>query len=89
MRKLILALGAAALLTAPAALAKERNSVMIVPTARPRRARPWMATIAVKMDGHYTPGQGAGRPADQRLRGKVCDDRVARRPRKPGSTGLG
>jgi hypothetical protein len=33
MRKLILALGAAALLAAPAALAKERNVSLIVPTS--------------------------------------------------------
>jgi hypothetical protein len=56
MRKLILALGAAALLTAPAALAKERNLSLIVPTSS-KAGKAVMATIAVKMDGRYTPGK--------------------------------
>lgn len=56
MRKLILALGAAALLTAPAALAKERNVSMIAPVSQ-KAGRAFMATISVKMDGRYTPGK--------------------------------
>jgi hypothetical protein len=56
MRKLIVALGAAALLTAPAALAKERNITVIVPTSS-KAGKAVMATISVKMDGRYTPGK--------------------------------
>jgi len=57
MRKLILALGAAALLTAPAALAKERNVSMIGAPASPKAGQAWNATISVKMDGRYAPGK--------------------------------
>ena len=57
MRKLIVALVAAALLTAPAALAKERNVSMIGAPAAPKAGQAWTATIAIKMDGRYTPGK--------------------------------
>ena len=56
MRKLIVAVGAAALLTAPAALAKERNVSMIAPAAA-KAGQAWMVTISVKMDGKYAIGK--------------------------------
>ncbi len=54
MRKLIVLLGVAALVSAPAALGKERNVSMIGAPAAPTAGQAWTATIAVKMDGHYT-----------------------------------
>jgi len=57
MRKLIVVLGAAALVSAPAALAKERNVSMIGAPVAPRAGQAWTATIAVKMDGRYTVGK--------------------------------
>jgi hypothetical protein len=57
MRKLIVLVGLAALISAPAALAKERNVSMIGAPAAPRAGQAWNATISVKMDGHYTIGK--------------------------------
>ena len=57
MRKLIVLLAGAALVSAPAALAKERNVSMIGAPAAPKAGQAWTATIAVKMDGRYTPGK--------------------------------
>jgi hypothetical protein len=57
MRKLIVALGIAALVSAPAALAKERNLSMIGAPVSPKAGQAWTATIAVKMDGRYTIGK--------------------------------
>jgi hypothetical protein len=57
MRKLIVLLGVAALVSAPAAIAKERNvSLMNAPLAV-KAGQAWTATIAVKMDGRYTIGK--------------------------------
>ena len=57
MRKLIVLFGVAALVSAPTALGKERNVSMIGAPAAPTAGQAWTATIAVKMDGHYTPGK--------------------------------
>jgi len=57
MRKLIVLLALAALVSATAALAKERNVSMIGAPVAPKAGQAWTATIAVKMDGHYTPGK--------------------------------
>jgi len=57
MRKLIVVLGVAALVSAPAALAKERNVSMIGAPVAPKAGQAWTATIAVKMDGQYTIGK--------------------------------
>jgi hypothetical protein len=57
MRKLIVVLGAAALFSAPAALAKERNVSMIGAPAAPKAGQAWTATISVKMDGRYMAGK--------------------------------
>jgi hypothetical protein len=57
MRKLTIVLGAVALLSAAAALAKERNVSMIGAPAAPTAGRAWTATVSVKMDGHYTIGK--------------------------------
>jgi hypothetical protein len=56
MQKLVLAMGAAALLAAPAALAKERNVSMLMRTT-PVAGKAVIATISVKMDGRYTIGK--------------------------------
>jgi hypothetical protein len=57
MRKLIVVLGAAALVSAPVTLAKERNVSMIGAPAAPKAGQAWIATISVKMDGRYTVGK--------------------------------
>ncbi len=57
MRKLIVLAGVAALVSAPAALAKERNVSMIGAPAAPKAGQAWTATIAVKMDGRYAAGK--------------------------------
>jgi hypothetical protein len=57
MRKLIVLLAGAALVSAPAALAKERNVTMVGAPVAPKAGQAWTATIAVKMDGHYTIGK--------------------------------
>jgi hypothetical protein len=57
MRKLIVVLATAALVWAPAALAKERNVSMTGAPVAPTAGRAWTATIAVRMDGRYTPGK--------------------------------
>jgi hypothetical protein len=57
MRKLIVLLALAALVSATAALAKERNVSMIGAPVAPKAGHAWTATIAVKMDGRYTPGK--------------------------------
>ena len=57
MRKLIVLLAGAALVSAPAALAKERNVTMVGAPLAPKAGQAWTATIAVKMDGHYAPGK--------------------------------
>jgi len=57
MRKLIVLVGVAALVSAPAALAKERNVSMIGAPTAPKAGQAWTATIAVKMDGQYTIGK--------------------------------
>jgi hypothetical protein len=57
MRKLIVLLGVAALVSASAALAKERNVTMIGAPAAPKAGQAWTATIAVKMDGRYAIGK--------------------------------
>jgi hypothetical protein len=57
MRKLIVLLGAAALVSAPAVLAKERNVSMVGAPAAPKAGQAWTATISVKMDGRYTIGK--------------------------------
>jgi hypothetical protein len=57
MQKLIVLLAAAALVSAPAALAKERNVSMIGAPVAPKAGQAWTATISVKMDGRYTIGK--------------------------------
>jgi hypothetical protein len=57
MPKLIVLLGVAALVTAPAALAKERNVSMTGAPAALKAGQAWTATIAIKMDGRYTIGK--------------------------------
>jgi hypothetical protein len=57
MRKLIVVLAAAALVSVPAALAKDRNVSMIGAPAAPKAGQAWTATISVKMDGHYAIGK--------------------------------
>jgi hypothetical protein len=57
MRKLIVLLAGAALVSAPAALAKERNVTMVGAPLAPKAGQAWTATIAVKMDGHYAIGK--------------------------------
>ena len=57
MRKVIIVLGVAALVSAPAALAKERNLSMIGAPIAPKAGQAWTATIAVKMDGRYAIGK--------------------------------
>jgi hypothetical protein len=57
MRKLIVLLGVSALVSAPAALAKERNVRMIGAPTAPKAGQAWTATISVKMDGHYRIGK--------------------------------
>ena len=57
MRKLIVLLAGAALVSAPVALAKERNVSMIGAPLAPKAGQAWTATIAVKMDGRYTVGK--------------------------------
>jgi hypothetical protein len=56
MRKLIAVLALAALVGAPAALAKERNVKMLGPVA-PKAGQAWNATISVKMDGKLAQGR--------------------------------
>ena len=57
MRKLIVALSAVALVAAPAALAKERNVSLTGAPAAAKAGHAWVATISVKMDGHYVIGK--------------------------------
>jgi hypothetical protein len=57
MRKLIVLLAGAALVSAPAALAKERNVTLTGTPLAARAGVAWTATIAVKMDGRYTIGK--------------------------------
>jgi hypothetical protein len=57
MRKLIVLLGVTALVSAPAALAKQRNVSMVGAPTAPKAGQAWMATISVKMDGKYSPGK--------------------------------
>jgi hypothetical protein len=57
MRKLVVLLVVSGLVSAPAALAKERNVSMIGAPAAPKAGQAWTATIAVKMDGRYTTGR--------------------------------
>jgi hypothetical protein len=57
MRKLIVLLAGAALVAAPAAIAKERNVTMTGAPLAAKAGQAWTATIAVKMDGRYAIGK--------------------------------
>jgi hypothetical protein len=57
MRKLIAVLAVAALASAPAALAKERNVKMFGPTSA-TAGKAWNGTISVKIDGKPADGMG-------------------------------
>jgi hypothetical protein len=58
MRKLIVAAVLAALVSAPAALAKERNVQLLGAPATPKAGQAWTATISVKVDGKLVPTPG-------------------------------
>ena len=57
MRKLIVLVALAALVTAPAVLAKERNVQMIGAPIAPKAGQAWNATISVQIDGKLQPGK--------------------------------
>jgi len=57
MRKLIALLALAALVSGPAALAKERNVSVIGAPVSPGAGQAWNATISVKMDGKLAAGK--------------------------------
>jgi hypothetical protein len=57
MRKLIVLLLGTALVSAPAALAKERNVSIVGAPPSPKAGQAWMATVAVRLDGRYTVGK--------------------------------
>jgi hypothetical protein len=59
MRKLIVSLGVAALVSAPAALAKERNVAMTAAPVAPKAGQAWTATITVKVDGRLFASRGS------------------------------
>ena len=48
----------AALVAAPAALAKERNITMTAADVAPKAGQPWTATLRVAIDGTPAPGMG-------------------------------
>lgn len=58
MRKLIVFAVLAALVAAPAALAKERNITMSAADVAPKAGQPWTATLRVVIDGTPAPGLG-------------------------------
>ena len=58
MRKLILLAGIAAVVAAPAALAKERNISMIGAPVAPKAGQAWTATLKVVIDGRPVDGMG-------------------------------
>jgi hypothetical protein len=57
MRKLVVLVALAALVTGPAALAKERNVSMIGAPTSPKAGQGWRVTITVKMDGKLAAGK--------------------------------
>ena len=58
MRKLILLAALAAVVAAPAALAKERNISMIGAPVAPKAGQAWTATLRVVIDGQPADGVG-------------------------------
>ena len=58
MRKLSVFAVLAALVVAPAALAKERNITMSSADVAPKAGQPWTATLRVVVDGTPAPGLG-------------------------------
>src|SRR5438034_11034194 len=58
MRKLSVLAVLAALVAAPAGLAKERNMTMTAADVAPKAGHAWFATIRVAMDGRPAPGMG-------------------------------
>jgi hypothetical protein len=58
MRKLSVFAVLAALVTAPSALAKERNMSMTAADVAPKAGHAWFATIKVVMDGRPASGMG-------------------------------
>ena len=58
MRKLSVLAVLAALVAAPAALAKERNITMTAADVAPKAGQPWTATLRVAVDGTPAPGMG-------------------------------
>jgi hypothetical protein len=58
MSKLSVLVVLAALVAAPAALAKERNMTMTAADVAAKAGQPWSVTLRVAMDGRPAPGQG-------------------------------
>ena len=58
MPKLILLAALAAVIAAPAALAKERNIIMIGAPVAPKAGQAWTATLKVVIDGQPADGMG-------------------------------
>jgi hypothetical protein len=58
MLKLSLLAVLAALVAAPAALAKERNITLTAADVAPKAGHAWMATLKVAIDGKPAPGMG-------------------------------
>ena len=85
MRKLSVFAVLAALVAAPAALAKERNITMTAADVAPKAGQPWTATLRVAIDGTPGPAEPSMSPRGRpRRRGSTSPGSSSRPPARGG-----